>query len=166
MNFRRDLSYDDTPSSLLIACCVVCVCWLGATGQALADESAEVIAHEDIDQSYLTRGFLRSVFTLRVRSWPNGAPVKVFVLPEREALHAAFCRDVLGTYPYVLRRTWDRSTFAGTGLVPTLVSSVEEMRRRVLSTPGAVGYVAYEDDERSAAKDQMYAELPNLEERP
>ena len=156
---------DKPGNSLFLVCCLVCVFWLGFASQAYASETASVIAHEDVDQSYLTRGFLRSIFTLRVRAWPDGAPVKVFVLDDGNSLHSAFCRDVLGTYPYVLRRTWDRSTFAGTGLVPTRVPSVEEMRRLVLSTPGAVGYIA-ENGEESLATRQLLTMVSHFEMRP
>lgn len=106
-----------------------------------ASTTVEVIAHESVDEEYLTRNFLRSIFTLRIRSWPNGDPVSIFVLSDDDTLHTAFSRQVLGTFPYVLRRAWDRTVFTGTGLVPRQVSNIAEMRRRVLSTPGAIGYV-------------------------
>lgn len=113
--------------------------WFGPPAFA-AVPAAEVIAHDDVAADFLTRQFLRSVFTLRVRVWPDGQPIHIFVLDDNDAVHAAFCLDVLGTYPYILRRTWSRMTFTGTGLVPVRVGSIEEMRRRVESTPGAVGY--------------------------
>ena len=105
------------------------------------DAGVQVIAHPSVDGRFLNRDYLRSVFTLRVRTWPDGEPVRVFVLEDASAVHGLFSREVLGTFPYVLRRTWDRTTFAGTGLVPEQVESLEEMRRKVLSTPGGVGYM-------------------------
>ncbi|MEN8718882.1 MAG: hypothetical protein ABF296_01320 [Oceanococcaceae bacterium] len=83
---------------------------------------------------------LRSLFSLRQRSWPDGTPVRIFVLPDAHPLHQKFCRDQLGTYPYVLRRAWDQALFAGTGVVPETVTDLDDMRRRVGATPGAIGY--------------------------
>ncbi len=114
-----------------------------------APQGARVIAHPDVDTAYLTRGFLRSVFTLRVRVWPDGGPVRIFVLDDGDPVHVAFSRDVLGTYPYVLRRTWNRMTFTGIGLIPVRVSTLEEMRQRVMSTPGAIGYVKAKEGDAS-----------------
>jgi hypothetical protein len=89
----------------------------------------------------LDRALLRSIFLLRLREWPDGVPARIFVLPDDSELSQAFCREQLGTYPYVLRAAWDRAVFTGTGLAPTLVTSEDEMRRRVLTTPGAIGYI-------------------------
>ncbi|WP_211242988.1 hypothetical protein [Sinimarinibacterium sp. CAU 1509] len=55
-------------------------------------------------------------------------------------MHEQFCHQVLGTYPYVLRSAWDKLVYTGTGFAPTVVRDVQEMRRRVESTPGAIGY--------------------------
>lgn len=89
----------------------------------------------------IDRTLLRAIFTMRLRQWPDGTPVRVFVLPDRDEATALFCREQLGTYPYVMRSTWDRMVFTGTGLAPTMVGSEREMRERVQSTPGAIGYV-------------------------
>jgi hypothetical protein len=45
-------------------------------------------------------------------------------------------------FPYQLRRVWDRQLFSGTGQAPSVVTSQDEMLRRVAATPGAIGYVA------------------------
>ncbi len=79
---------------------------------------------------------------MRLRSWPNGPPVRVFVLPDNDPVSDRFYREQLGMYSYVLRSAWDRMVYTGTGLAPTVVHSEEEMRARVLATPGAIGYVS------------------------
>lgn len=119
-------------------------------GPLWAGGSVEVIAHRDRAQVPLDRNLLRALFSMRLRSWPDGVPVRVFVLADDSALHDAFCREQLGIYPYVLRGAWDRMVYTGTGLAPTRVDSEAEMRRRVESTPGAIGYVWQAD--RSAAQ--------------
>ena len=89
----------------------------------------------------MTTNEARLYLTMRLKAWPNGVPVKVFVLPDEDPLHRRFANVVLGLYPYQLRRVWDRQLFSGTGQAPTTVASEAEMIRRVAATPGALGYV-------------------------
>jgi ABC-type phosphate transport system substrate-binding protein len=107
---------------------------------AFAD-SVTIITSAEHGQQSLDRGFIQAAFTMRLRRWPDGAPLRVFVLPDADPTHARFSREQLGTYPYVLRSIWDRLVFTGTGFAPTVVDTEEEMSRRVRSTPGAIGYV-------------------------
>jgi hypothetical protein len=78
---------------------------------------------------------------MRVRNWPDGKPVTVFVLPDRDERHVAFSKEILYVYPYVLRDTWDRMVFTGTGKAPIEVKSEDELLKRVAATPGAIGYI-------------------------
>jgi hypothetical protein len=102
---------------------------------------AGVLRHPDHAAAPLDRTFLRAVFTMRLREWPDGTPIRVFVLGDDSPLHDRFSREQLGTYPYVLRSIWDRLVFTGTGTAPTVLATEEEMWQRVRSTPGAIGYV-------------------------
>lgn len=103
--------------------------------------SVDVIVSPALTSTKLDRGLLRAVFTMRVRQWPDGVPIRVFVLPDGHPLSDQFYRERLGMYSYVLRRAWDRMVFTGTGLAPTIVQNEQEMIQRVRSTPGAIGYV-------------------------
>jgi len=103
--------------------------------------SVEVITHPDHGSVSIDRSLLRAMFTMRVRQWPDGRPLRVFVFADDHPLHDRFSRELLGTYPYVLRTVWDRMVYTGTGLAPVVVASEDEMRRRVQATPGAIGYV-------------------------
>jgi ABC-type phosphate transport system substrate-binding protein len=104
-----------------------------------------VIVHPDRAGYDPDRRQLRALFTMRVTVWPDGKPARVFVLPDRSELHDQFCRERLGTYPYVLRSVWDRKIYTGVGLAPVEVRSEVEMQQKVLSTPGAIGYVRVTD---------------------
>lgn len=106
-----------------------------------AGPAVEIVTSPGIEAPRLDRQTLRAIFLMRVRQWPDGTPVRVFVLPGDNALHDRFARELLGTYPYVLERNWDRMVFTGTGLAPEVVRSEEEMRQKVLNTRGAIGYV-------------------------
>ena len=108
--------------------------------------SVDVIVNPDQAQVTLTPELLRAIFSMRLRDWPSGEPIHVFVLPDSAEASNQFCRDRLGTYPYVMRTVWDRMVFTGTGLAPIVVRSEEEMRARVRATPGAIGYVTHQGD--------------------
>nr|WP_298727913.1 hypothetical protein [uncultured Steroidobacter sp.] len=106
-----------------------------------SDLEVEVIVSPSLAEVTLDRSLLRAVFTMRVREWPDGTPIRVFVLPDDNPLSDQFYREQLGMYSYVLRRAWDRMVFTGTGFAPTVVRSEAEMIERVRSTPGAIGFV-------------------------
>ncbi len=130
---------------------VVLFLWSGILGGISASAAQETntpraIANPTVNPKFINRQTLRSVFTLRVRTWPDGTPVRVFVLDDSDERHAAFCTDVLGTFPYILRRAWDRNLFSGTGLIPETVKNESEMLQKVADTPGAIGYLTRADD--------------------
>jgi hypothetical protein len=114
---------------------------VGASHELRA-QSVQILVNPDIASVPLDRDLLRAIFTMRLRSWPNGPSVRVFVLPDSDPVSDRFYREQLGMYSYVLRSAWDRMVYTGTGLAPTVVRSEREMRERVLATPGAIGYVS------------------------
>jgi len=115
--------------------CSLFVAW------SFAAPAQELIVNKDTGVERLTRNEARLYLTMRLKSWPNGTLVKLFVLPDDNALHLHFVNSVLGLYPYQLRRAWDRQLYSGTGQAPVTVSSVNEMLERVAMTPGALGYI-------------------------
>lgn len=115
---------------------------LTAPARAAPQDAVQVITSPDRGNPQLDRPALLAIFLMRVRQWPDGTPVRVFVMPSHSAIHDRFAREQLGTYPYVLSRTWDRIVFTGTGLAPEVVHSEAEMREKVATTPGAIGYRA------------------------
>ena len=112
-----------------------------SVGCAGAVPAVEMIAHSDVKSQFLTLNTARSMFGMRQSAWPDGTPVRVFVLPEHYSLHAAFCREILNIYPYQLHQSWNRLVYSGTGQAPTEVGSEQEMVEKVSNTPGAIGYV-------------------------
>ncbi len=89
----------------------------------------------------LSKEAVRAIFFMRERTWPNGTPIQVFVLPDDNPIHQRFAKEVLGVYPYQLRAAWDRMVYSGTGPAPIQVNTFEEMIERLRTTPGAIGYV-------------------------
>jgi ABC-type phosphate transport system substrate-binding protein len=135
---------------------------LAFAGVASAAQNAtvEIIVSPDHARVVINRDLLRGIFTMRVRQWPDGAAIRVFVLPDASDVTDRFCRERLGTYPYVLRAGWDRMVFTGTGFAPTIVDSEADMRSRVLATPGAIGYVGSGTGWESAVPSLVDAHRP------
>lgn len=101
-----------------------------------------VIANSNVSANTMTKAGLRSIFGMRKRTWPEGNHIQVFVLTDNNPTHIHFTKNVLHTFPYNLRRIWDRQIYSGTGQSPTVVTSEEEMRKRVSVTNNAIGYVS------------------------
>jgi len=104
----------------------------------------EVVVNKGVEESSVSQNVLRVIFGMRLRSWNDGTPITVFVLDDRSELHRSFCKSKLNMFPHQLRQAWDRMVYSGTGQAPALVSSEEEMRQRVSSTPGGIGYLTSE----------------------
>ena len=116
---------------------LLCLCLLGgAKAWAVA-----IIVNPNVSVTTLSQNAVRAMFAMKLLQWPDGRPVRVFVLADDNLLHRTFCKEVLDVYPYQMRQTWDRLVYSGTGQAPTEVASEDEMVRKVASTPGAMGYV-------------------------
>ncbi|USA43677.1 hypothetical protein NCG89_02560 [Spongiibacter taiwanensis] len=99
-----------------------------------------IVINQSVSQNNLTLLTLRSIFSQRKRSWDDGTPITVVVLPDEHPVHRKFCRTKLQIYPYVLRDHWDRLMFSGTGTAPRVAKSEAELKTIVSTTPGAIGY--------------------------
>lgn len=111
------------------------------TANGVVQAADAVITHPDNPNSELPLSSLRAVFSMRLNTWPDGSQVTVFVLPDRHPAHAHFSRTILKMLPYRLRREWDRLVFSGTGIAPIEVKDEADMKQRVASTPGSIGYL-------------------------
>lgn len=107
----------------------------------------QVYVNPGVSQVPDDRRTLRAIFSMRLRQWPDGEPVTVFVLPTTHPVHVDFCKEVLGVFPHQLQRAWDRLVYSGTGQAPVEVNSLDEMQQRVRETPGAIGYLEKESNE-------------------
>ena len=117
------------------------VCLLGIEAEARANDQYEIVTNPGVREKALTVNSLRSIFSMHLKTWPDGTKIRVFVLSDDDQLHQSVSKEKLNVFPYQLRSTWDRLVFSGTGQAPIKVNSSEEMLAKVASTPGAIGYL-------------------------
>jgi ABC-type phosphate transport system substrate-binding protein len=104
--------------------------------------AVDLVANKSVPHDTLSRSTVRSIFSMRTTSWPNGTPINVFVLGDKSELHARFSKEILGVFPHQLRRAWNRQIFTGTGQAPAKVENEQEMIDQIEQTPGAIGYIS------------------------
>jgi ABC-type phosphate transport system substrate-binding protein len=112
---------------------------LSATLQVSA---MEVITNPSVKENHLSLSSLRAIFSMRMTQWPDGTPIRVFVLGDKHPIHARFSKQMLGVFPHQLRRAWNRQIFSGTGQAPNKVETETEMRQLIGTIPGAIGYLS------------------------
>lgn len=128
---------------LIAARALLAAALLALTAALLAPPAGaqEAVVHPAVTVTQLQRNAIRAIFGMRLRVWPDGTPIRVFVMEDESPVHARFLKEKLHLFPHQLRRAWDRLIYTGTGQAPTIVRSEAEMRRRVASTRGAIGYL-------------------------
>jgi len=104
--------------------------------------AVEIIANRGVPLADLSVANARAIFGMRQVKWHDGALIRVFVLPDTNAVHGAFCKEVLNIYPYQLRQSWDRLVYSGMAQAPTEVATEAELIAKVATTPGAIGYAS------------------------
>ncbi len=100
-----------------------------------------VIVNASVPTDTLNRNRLRAIYSMRLRTWPDGQSIKVLAFPTSSPLHRRFCVELLRIFPYQLQNAWNRLIFSGLGQAPLLVRSRDEMERRVADEMGAIGYL-------------------------
>ena len=117
---------------------------------AVAAQGQETIVNAGVPAASMNLNDARAAFGMRLLEWPDGTPVRVFVLDDDHPVHKEFVKKVLQVFPYQLRQSWDRLVFSGTGQAPQVVASQAEMLSKVGKTPGAIGYVKKLDEKKNA----------------
>jgi len=113
-----------------------------AASEASSVDEVVVIVPSDSKVESLTATGLRSIFGMRSRTWPQGEAIKVFVLEDDDPIHAIFSKQILQTFPFNLRRIWNRRIYSGTGQSPQVVKTEAEMHDYISRTENSIGYIS------------------------
>ncbi len=101
----------------------------------------EIIVHKTVTLDTLSAAQLRRIYSMRQLKWADNNSIVVYVLPSQHLVHKKFSKEILHIFPYQLDRIWNKLTFSGLGVAPTVVETEAELIKAVSSTPGAIGYV-------------------------
>ena len=113
-------------------------------GKSRTDRIIPVI-HSSITQQRISKNGLSAIFKMRLRQWQDGSPISVFVLNDDHPDHNRFCKEILHVFPHQMRRAWNKLVFSGSGQAPITLESKEAMIKKILNTPGAIGYLSTTD---------------------
>ena len=105
------------------------------------EQRVVVVANSSVTNLKLSSNQLRKIFSMRQTTWPDGQPIQVYVLPTKSEAHSKLCKDILKMFPYQIDRLWNKLAYSGLGETPIAVETAEQMRLKIASTPGAIGYV-------------------------
>lgn len=122
-------------------CFALVICLLVIKTEVRANDHYEIVTNIGVHEKVLSVNSLRSIFSMHLKTWPDGTKIRVFVFSDDDQLHQSFSKEKLNVFPYQLRSTWDRLVYSGTGQAPIKVNSAEEMLAKVANTPGAIGYL-------------------------
>ena len=104
--------------------------------------SAEVvvIAHPSVPVKTMTSAELLDVYMGDVKEWQDGSPIIVLDLKPKSAVKEAFY-TYLGKSSSRMKSIWMKNMLSGEGRPPEAHESGEKILEKVMSTPGAIGYI-------------------------
>lgn len=140
-HYRRLMIARRVKSLLFILLWGVSSLSIAISSKADTDNDVVVIVPQDSTVDSLSKTSLRAIFGMRSRTWPQGGAIKVFVLEDDNPLHATFAKQLLQTFPFNLRRIWDRRVYSGIGQSPAVVKTEQEMLNKVSETENSIGYI-------------------------
>ena len=124
--------------NLIFTLLLAMMCTYSVYGQ---ESGVVIVANNSVQSQSLNPSQLRSIFSMRQSTWPDGQPIRVYVFARDSIAHEQFCKQILRMFPYQVERIWNKLTYSGLGELPTRVSSESEMLNKVESEPGAIGYM-------------------------
>lgn len=119
---------------------LIAMSW-SCSAQSSSSTAVTVALHPPPHIQTLSINEARAIFSMRLRAWPDGSPITVFVLPDNNPEHNQFVRSLLTLLPHQLKRNWDRLVYTGIGQAPTEVANETEMLEQLKATPGSIGYI-------------------------
>jgi ABC-type phosphate transport system substrate-binding protein len=108
-----------------------------------AHSQVAVIVNKSVPVSSLTQAELLDIWLCNTRTWGNGQSIELLCLKDEGPEEKKFFDFLLRT-PQEMRKAWLRAQLSGQARPPAMVSSQEELLKKVQSTPGAIGFVSSE----------------------
>jgi hypothetical protein len=107
----------------------------------VADAQVAIIANRSVPETSLTPAQVLDLYMLNTRAWSDGQVVELMCLRENPVEERKFFA-LLRRTPLEMRKVWLRAQLSGQARPPEMITTQEDMARRVATTPGAVGVIA------------------------
>jgi ABC-type phosphate transport system substrate-binding protein len=120
---------------------------LGAIGLALslaaAGARADVVAVVSANSAVttLSRSQLVDIFLGKATRFPNGVRAAPVDQADGSAARDEFYTKLAGKSAAQLKAYWSKIIFTGRGQPPPQVASSDEMKKRLIQNPAAIGYI-------------------------
>lgn len=111
---------------------------LGASA-ATADVVAVVSAKSSV--TGLSNNQVADIFLGKTSRFPDGSPAVPIDQPEGSAVRDEFYNKVAGKSPVQLKAHWSKIIFTGRGQPPREFANGAEVKKRVVESPGTIGYI-------------------------
>ena len=102
-----------------------------------------LVAHPDVEIDSLTVKDVQLIYFGKRTIWQDGTLI-VPLMQVESTVTDTFIDDLLDLTPQQFYLYWRKALFTGQGIPPQELSGDEEMKQRILETPGSIGYVAKE----------------------
>lgn len=99
-----------------------------------------IVTHKSVKSSVLKKQELVDIFSLEASRWPGGNRIVPIELKGKSDVKSRFYA-YLGRSTKEMKRDRLRIVLAGDGDPPVPAKSAEEMREKISTTPGAIGYL-------------------------
>ena len=106
---------------------------------AIADVVAVVSAKSAV--TVLSRSQLADIFLGKASRFPNGVPAVPIDQADGSVARDEFYAKLDGKSASQLKAYWSKIIFTGRGQPPPVVANSNEMKRRLIGNPAAIGYI-------------------------
>lgn len=100
-----------------------------------------VIVNKDVKNSTLTKSELKNIFLGRMSMWEGNVKIKPSYLKDGIEGASAFYDGVVAMPPAKFKKIWVKLIFSGYGVEPKSTNSLEEIKKYVAATSGAIAVI-------------------------
>ena len=93
----------------------------------------------------LSKDLAKQIFLKKIDVLPNGIAAVPFDLTDENYIKWDFYKKLAGKEPDQMHSYWSRALFNGVGSPPVQLKTALELEERLMSIPGAIGYVDEKD---------------------
>ena len=102
-----------------------------------------IIANKSVELDEIDKDQLLDYYSLEIKLWDNGDPVMIFDLKIKNDVRKTFF-EFLGKSSSRMKSVWMKKMLLGEGDPPEPLESEKAMLKRIIDTPGSIGFIDME----------------------